>query len=105
MKILLAVVMSLTVVSSVWAACSESTLTECTTESDCTDAKKGNGSWKPADSGTTVEADKVAHCAVKVAPPQQKGSVCDQVDGSTKVKDAPAAVAPTGQASGTVIKH
>jgi hypothetical protein len=77
MKILLAVVMSLTVVSSVWAVCDKDHLSkaECPDKKTCEDALQ---TWKDAVDGKPAEG-----CIAKiVASANQKPSVCDMVNGN-----------------------
>ena len=77
MKILLAVVMSLSVASSVWAACDANTPSDCKAagEKACTDA---GHVWKKAETG--IEAGCVKKTETGASQTQTKA--CDQIVGN-----------------------
>lgn len=97
MKILLAVVMSLSVASSVWAACDANTPGDCKAagEKACTDA---GHVWKKAETGIEVDCVK----KVEKAASQDQTKACDQIVGSGGVgAKAPTAETPAGTAPST----
>lgn len=90
MKILLAVVMSLTVATSAWAACDANTPADCKAagEKACTDA---GHFWKKT--GNDTETDCVKK--IETAASQSQTKACEQINGSVGAK-APA-VAPAAE--------